>query len=112
MGAARTLFYHEDPIFYMLPLLIPDELKSTLDPDAQTTLESALHKAIKGASLVNWRYAEFDWKKARINVELVLREYQTPLPLRAAPVAQNSVQGGRNVEQTSLGATPLLMALA
>jgi len=88
MAGKYTLFYHEDAIFYVLPICIPDQFKARAEAHALTALEASLHAAIKGDGRPGWRSAEFDWSAARERAEAVLEKVGESLPNRPPPRRQ------------------------
>lgn len=89
MAAKSTLFYHEDAIFYVLPLCIPDHFKKA-EPYALTILEASLHDAIEGNGRPAWRSTEFDWRAARKRAVAVLEEIGELFPSRPPPRRQRN----------------------
>jgi hypothetical protein len=95
MAAKHTLFYHEDAIFYVLPLCIPDRFKGEAEAHALTDLEASLHDAVKGDRRPGWRSAEFDWSAARERVEAALENIGQSPPSRPPPRRQRNQENGR-----------------
>lgn len=82
-------FYHEDELYWILQLLVPDDLALRLQQqrtrrmynDLAELLFEELSPAIKGGSRkVNWGTPEYDWHAAKMRVEQVLAKYGTVLP--------------------------------
>lgn len=82
-------FYHEDELYWILQLLVPDNLARRLEQrrtrrmynDLAELLFEELSPAIMGGSQkVNWGTPEYDWLAAKKRVEEVLAKYGSALP--------------------------------
>jgi hypothetical protein len=87
--AGDGLFYHEDELYWILRLLVPDDLARRLIQqrtrgtcnDLDEVLFQELHPAIMGGHReVNWGTPEYDWDAAKKRVEQVLAKYGAALP--------------------------------
>jgi hypothetical protein len=82
------IFYHETPIYYIVPELVPGALARKLDAHELMSLDARIETTIyNGDSCCDSR-PDFDWHAARDRVERVLNEYGESL---------------RNVKVTDLG---------
>ena len=68
-----SLFYHEDPIWYVVPLLIPPGIWSRLRGLERVALERLVHEAL--AADVTWSSPDADWAAARVRVAQLLDRY-------------------------------------
>jgi hypothetical protein len=82
-------FYHEDELYWILQLLVPDGLAYRLREqrtrrmynDLAEMLFEELHPAIMGGPLkLNWGTSEYDWNAGKKRVEEVLAKYGAALP--------------------------------
>jgi hypothetical protein len=82
-------FYHEDELYWILQLLVPDDLAFRLQQqrtrrmhnDLADVLFGEVRPAIMGGPRqVTWRTPEYDWGTAKKRVEDVLASYGTTLP--------------------------------
>lgn len=84
------LFYHEDALYYVLPLLVPERLAETFTSypsDRSLTLlwHLELEPAIKRpeGDTLPWHMPDFDWESAKRRVQAVLEKYGADLPLKS-----------------------------
>ena len=84
-------FYHEDELYYVLDLLVPDELGQRLAKqrtrrmyhDLANPLYDEIKPAITGRPHhPSWGTEAFDWAEAKLRMEAVLRQYDVTLPGR------------------------------
>jgi hypothetical protein len=82
-------FYHEDELYWILQLLVPDNLAIRLREqrtrrmynDLAELLFEELHPAIMGRpQLEDWGTPRYDWDGAKKRVEEILAQYGTTLP--------------------------------
>ncbi|MFL5342536.1 MAG: hypothetical protein ACJ8F7_20510 [Gemmataceae bacterium] len=81
--------YHEDELYWVLQLLVPDVLALRLQQqrtkrmhnDLAEFLFAELQPAIKsGSQSANWGGPDYDWRAAKKRVEEVLANYGAALP--------------------------------
>jgi hypothetical protein len=90
-GLDQGGFYHETPIYYLTPFLIPDSLKDRLDGDQLLKIEQRLEHVINFTDSGSCYYGyandkKFDWNAAKQRVEMVLNEFGETLESIQYPV--------------------------
>lgn len=75
MNDEYSLFFHEDPIWYVVPLLIPDGVTSRLGPMQRVALERRINHAVIDEPAFAWSSPDVDWAAARARVARVLADY-------------------------------------
>ena len=89
MADENSLFYHEDEWYYILPLLVPDELgdrlvrqhTSGMYNDLAHLWHAELDRAIRGfPHMPSVGTPDFDWKAAKDRASAVLQSYGYELP--------------------------------
>jgi hypothetical protein len=78
-------FRHETLVYYLIPALIPESLRTRLEPHDMTILESRIQHAIEHmggfpAAKAIVRDNTYDWAAARDRLQAILAEYGERLP--------------------------------
>jgi hypothetical protein len=79
-GGDEGLFYHETPIYYVAPLLLPETLKRRLDGLQQIQLCGRIQSAIQQGDSFCDLNPDHDWHAAKERVEKILSAYGERLP--------------------------------
>jgi hypothetical protein len=85
MQSTKSFFYHEDPYFYVIPLCIPNHLRSELSGKELNRLNEAIGDALRHSDREEWMESEEDWQGVKEKVQAVLAEYHERLPQPPAP---------------------------
>jgi hypothetical protein len=75
-----SFIFHEPPTYYILSLVIPEQLKQKFSSVELQLLRGRLLDSIQQKDSFCDRKPEFDWKLARQRIERVLAEYGEQLP--------------------------------
>jgi hypothetical protein len=73
-----SVFYHEDPIAYVVDLLIPQPIRERVCGLPYVQLRSHLHQAIQRYGSSPLWLSPYDWKGARERIDAILSEYAEP----------------------------------
>ncbi len=81
MNDPDSIFFHEDPSYYFVSLLIDDSLKHT-SKGWPLKLDNELCDLLSQGVNLYWAAAYYDWEAAKRRVDKVLARYETSLPQR------------------------------
>ena len=69
LDGKQPMFYHEDEMWYVAPLLVPPEAKEKLDHPGLFRLENEIHRALRHPLGEH----PYDWNEAKDRVESVIK---------------------------------------
>ena len=78
-----SMFYHESPIYYAAPRLVPEALRSSLSRTQRDRLFFRIEAAVDQPALYGSGTEEYDWSIAKKRVRELLDEFRCPFQLAA-----------------------------
>ena len=77
LDGKESLFYHEDPIDYIVDLLIPQPIRVQIYGTTYEQLRNCLCEAIRRYGSSPLWLSPYDWKAARKRIDAILNEYES-----------------------------------